>query len=131
MAEQIKISAAFPVPPKKIYDAWLNSKEHSAMTCDKAIMSAKPGRKFTAGGGYITGKNLDLIPNKRILQSWRSTDFKEGQLDSFLLVKFDEAANGTKITLIHSEIPDGQGTSYKKGWKDFYITPMRKYFSKK
>jgi len=33
-------------------------------------------------------------------------------------------------TLLHTNIPDGQGESYKKCWKDFYFTPMKKYFKK-
>ncbi|MCX6175094.1 MAG: SRPBCC domain-containing protein [Ignavibacteriales bacterium] len=130
MSDQIKLSATFPVTQKRIYDAWLNSKEHSAMTGGKATASTKVGGKFTAWDGYISGKNLELIPNKRILQSWRSTEFPKDHLDSYLLVKLEKTNGGTKVTIIHSEIPQGQSASYKKGWKDFYFTPMKKYFSK-
>jgi activator of HSP90 ATPase len=42
----------------------------------------------------------------------------------------EEVSGGTKVTLIHTKIPDGQGESYKQGWDDFYFTPMRAYFSK-
>jgi activator of HSP90 ATPase len=42
----------------------------------------------------------------------------------------DENPNGTKITLTHTNLPEGQGESYKQGWDDFYFTPMRAYFSK-
>jgi activator of HSP90 ATPase len=38
--------------------------------------------------------------------------------------------NGTRVTIIHSEIPAGQGEGYKKGWKDFYFKPMKKYFER-
>jgi activator of HSP90 ATPase len=130
MSEQIKISATFPVKSKKIYDAWLNGKEHTAMTGSSATASNKIGGKFTAWDKYICGKNLELVPNKRILQAWRSTEFSKDQLDSYLLVKFEEAKNGTKVSIIHSEIPDGTGSSFKKGWKDFYFAPMKKYFDK-
>jgi activator of HSP90 ATPase len=74
--------------------------------------------------------NLELVPNKRILQSWRSTEFPKDHLDSYLLIKLEEVKVGTKVTLVHSEVPAGQGASYKKGWKDFYFKPMRKYFAK-
>jgi len=128
MSYQIKLSAIFPVTPKRIYDAWLNSTEHSLMTGGKATASTKVGGKFTARDGYISGKNLELVPNKRILQSWRSTEFPKDHLDSHLLVKLEEVGSGTKVTFVHSEITEGQGASYKKGWKDFYFTPMKKYF---
>lgn len=130
MSDQIKLSATFPVTPKRIYDAWLNSKEHSAMTGCKAIISAKVGGKFTAWDGYISGKNLELALNKRILQSWRSKEFSKDNLDSYLLVKLEEVNGGTIVSLVHSEIPVRQGASYKKGWKDFYFMPMKQYFKK-
>ncbi|PKL84367.1 MAG: hypothetical protein CVV24_00050 [Ignavibacteriae bacterium HGW-Ignavibacteriae-3] len=130
MPEQIRLSATFPVSSKKIYTAWLSSKEHSAMTGGGAKVSAKIGGKFIAWDGYIDGKNLELIPNKRILQSWRSTEFSKNHPGSLLLIKFEEVKGGTKVTLIHSEIPDGTGAAYKKGWKDFYYEPMKTYFAK-
>ena len=130
MTEQIKLSASFPVSPKRIYDAWLNGKEHGSMTGAKATASIKIGGKFTAWDGYISGMNLELVPNKRILQSWRSTEFPKDHLDSYLLVKLEDVKGGTKVTLVHSEVPAGQGASYKKGWKDFYFKPMKKYFAK-
>ena len=69
MTEQIKVTATIPASPKQIYDAWLNSKAHGKMTGSKATASVKTGGKFTAWDNYISGKNLELIPGKRILQS--------------------------------------------------------------
>lgn len=129
MSDQIKVTATFPVPPKRIYSAWLSSKEHSTMTGAKATASTKAGGKFSAWDRYISGKNLELVPNKRILQSWRSTEFLKEHLDSYLLIKLDEVKGGTKVTLVHSEIPDGRSAAYKKGWIDFYFKPMKSYFS--
>lgn len=129
MSEQITLSATFPVPPKRIYKAWLNSKEHSAMTGGGARTSAKVGGKFTAWDGYISGKNLELIANKRILQSWRASEFPKEQPGSLLLIKFEKTKSGTRVTLVHSEVPDGTGAAYKKGWKDFYFEPMKTYFA--
>ena len=130
MTEQIKLSANIPASPKQIYDAWLSSKEHSKMTGGKATASVKIGGKFTAWDNYISGKNLELIPDKRILQAWRTTEFSKDDLDSHLLIKIEEVKDGSKVTLVHSEIPQGQSASYKKGWSDFYLKPMKTYFTK-
>jgi len=128
MTEQIKVIASIPASPKQIYDAWLSSKEHSKMTGSKATSSAKLNGKFTAWDNYISGKNLELIPDKRILQSWRTTEFSKDDLDSHLLIKIEEVKDGSKVTLVHSEIPAGQSAAYKKGWSDFYFKPMKTYF---
>jgi len=46
-------------------------------------------------------------------------------------VLLEEASGGTRITLVHNEIPEGQGQQYKDGWRDFYFKPMKKYFAGK
>ena len=131
MSEANKLTASFSVKPKIIYEAWLSGKEHAAMTGGKASGSAKVGASYTAWDKYIKGKNLELVKNKRILQTWRSSEFPKDSLNSFLLLKLDETKSGTKLTLIHSEIPDGQAKSYKNGWVEHYFNPMKEYFSKK
>ncbi len=129
MKNQLKVSTTLPISPERLYKAWLNSKEHSAFTGSAAKATSKKGGAFTAWDNYISGKNLELEPFKRIVQSWRSTDFPDSAEDSKLELVFEKAGKGTKLTLIHSNIPEGQADSYKQGWKDFYFKPMKKYFS--
>jgi activator of HSP90 ATPase len=130
MKETIIVSDNFPIANDKLYNAWLNSKEHSLFTGSKAVVSKGLNRKFTAYDGYISGKNLILEPHKRIVQSWRATDFPDKHPDSFIEIVFEPKKAGTKVTLKHSGIPEGMGKGYKKGWKDFYFKPMKEYFNK-
>ena len=130
MKETISVSASFTITPERLYTAWLSSKEHSSFTGDKAVMSKILNRKYTAGNGYISGKNLILEPHKRIVQSWRATDFPDKHPDSFIEILFEPKKSGTKVTLKHSGIPEGMGKDYKKGWRDFYFKPMKEYYNK-
>jgi len=128
MQKTIKLSVTFPVKPSVIYNAWLNSEKHSAFTGGKAKITDQVGKKYTAWDNYISGKNLELVRYKKIVQSWRSTDFPEGTPDSKIEVILEGIEGKTKLTLIHSEIPDNVRSDYKQGWKDFYFKPMKKYF---
>ncbi|KAF0151118.1 MAG: Activator of Hsp90 ATPase 1 family protein [Ignavibacteria bacterium] len=130
MFNQLRVSAKFPIRAKEIYKAWLSSKLHTEMTGGEAVISSKIGGKFKAWDGYITGKNLDLIKDKRIIQLWRSSEFTERDLDSILVVNFEDVSDGCKVTIVHSQIPKWQGASYKQGWIDYYLLPMKAYFSK-
>ena len=130
MTESITVSAHFNTSAQKIYQAWLNSREHSGFTGSEAVISARKGGKFTAWDGYISGKNLELTPFKRIVQAWRTTDFNENDPDSLVEILFEEKNGKTTVTIRHSNIPEGQGKGYKKGWIDFYFSPMREYFLK-
>jgi activator of HSP90 ATPase len=128
--EKILMAVTLPGKAKRIYEAWLNSKEHTAFTGAAAKISKKPGSEFTAWDGYISGRNIELQAGKSILQSWRTDEFPEGAADSLLYLRFDDTDKGCKLTLVHSDIPDGQSAQYKQGWKDFYFTPMKAYFSR-
>jgi uncharacterized protein YndB with AHSA1/START domain len=128
MSYDFTLTALIPATPQAIYDAWLDSRGHTQMTGGEAEMSAEVGGSFTAWDGYISGKNLELVPHARIVQSWRTTQFTETDADSKITVTLTPAAGGTSLTLVHSNVPDGQ-TSYEEGgWQTHYFEPMEKYF---
>ena len=127
--ESIRVSDVIPAPPDRIYRAWLDASEHSAFTGGEATVDPFPGGKFTAWDGYIEGTTLELEPGNRIVQAWRTTEFPPGSADSRLEVLLEPAEGGTRVTFIHTEIPEGQGASYESGWEEYYFGPMRKYFA--
>jgi activator of HSP90 ATPase len=128
--ESFTISTTLPATPEEIYNAWLSSEGHTAMTGSPAEVIPEIVGAFKAWDGYIWGKTLEMEPNARIIQTWRTSEFPESSPDSRVEIMLEESQGGTKITLNHSDIPDGQGDDYKQGWEDFYFTPMRTYFSK-
>jgi activator of HSP90 ATPase len=128
--ESFTISTFIPAAAEQIYEAWLSSEGHSQMTGSPADVQAGIGGAFNAWDGYIWGKTLELEPYGRILQAWRTSEFPEDSPDSHVEILLEETAEGTEITLMHTDIPDGQAESYKEGWQDFYFTPMRAYFSR-
>ncbi len=129
MSESFELSELFPAAPERVYAAWLDSKTHAAMTGSPADIDPRPGAAFSAWDGYISGTTLELDPPGRILQAWRTTEFPEGAPDSLLEVLLTAEGEGTRLTLRHTQIPDGQGEGYRQGWEDFYFQPMQEYFS--
>jgi activator of HSP90 ATPase len=130
MSESLHLSTTLPATPQKIYQAWMNSEEHAAFTGSPAQVDPLVGGKFTAWDGYIMGKTLELEPYTRILQAWRTTEFPDGSPDSLLEVQIQAANGGSTLTLIHTQIPEGQEDEYKQGWEDYYFKPMLEYFEK-
>ena len=131
MSESIQVSITLPVEPEAVYNAWLNSDEHSQFTGSLAEINPQVGGIFSAWDGYIKGVTIELSPYSRIIQSWRADDFPPEAIDSRLEVIFEKVNGGTKLTLIHTDVPDGQGKEFEQGWFDFYFTPMQAFFSKK
>jgi uncharacterized protein YndB with AHSA1/START domain len=128
--EAIEVSDVVPATPERIYDAWLDSAEHSAMTGTEARVEGREvGASFQAGNGYVWGKCLELVPNRLLVMSLRSLEFPPGVPDSHLEVILEPVEGGTRLTIRHSEIPEGQSEAYRKGWVESYLGGMKRYFA--
>jgi uncharacterized protein YndB with AHSA1/START domain len=126
--DRLRVTAVIPASPENIYRAWLDGNEHSAFTGSRATVD--PHGRFTAWDGYIQGTTVDRHPGRRIVQTWRTTEFPKGSSDSRLEIQLERVADGTRMTLIHTDIPEGQGEQYKTGWNTKYFVPMKAYFGK-
>jgi uncharacterized protein YndB with AHSA1/START domain len=129
MTESFEITIVLPVSPQRLYAAWLDSDEHTAMTGGVAEIDPRVGGRHIAWDGYITGVNLELEPDRRIVQTWRAADFPADAPPSRLEVVLDRVEQGTRLTLRHSGLPDGYGDRYRDGWTDNYFEPMKEYFA--
>ena len=113
--------------PKQIYKSWLSTQRHSKMTGSPAYVSDKVGDTFKAWEGYITGRNIELEPYARIVQSWRSSNFEKNEHDSQIEILLSENGEETILTLKHTNVPES-GEHYKEGWNKHYFEPMQHYF---
>ena len=127
MKEIVELREIIEATTQEIYSAWLNSQLHTQMTGGEANCSDKVGASFTAWDGYISGKNLELFKNKKIVQTWRTSEFSENDEDSILTIQLSEIKEVTELTLTHKNIPKGK-TQYKQGWIDHYFVPMKEFF---
>ncbi len=128
--EALRVSTTIPAAPTTLYLAWLNAEQHSAMTGGAAKIDSQVGGNFTALDGYISGKLVNLDLGRRIVMSWRSTDFPREAADSRAELHFEALGGSTRLTVLHTEIPEGQSEKSRETWNDKYFTPMRTFFSK-
>jgi hypothetical protein len=130
MGESVELTHEVPVPPSEVYTAWTTPKGHRAMTGGKATGDAVVGAAFTAWDGYIRGAYLALEPERRIVQSWRTSEFPTDAPDSRLEVALEPTASGTRLTLRHTGLPPGGAKKYGAGWNEHYFAPMTRHFAK-
>ena len=132
MAYDFRVSCTLPAATETIYDAWLDSARHAAMTGSAAKAGARVGDAHSSWDGYITGETLEFVPGRRIVQSWRTTEFADSDPDSTVVVELEptRTGTGTRLTLTHRGAPEGQ-TGYEiGGWRNFYFAPMKAYFGR-
>jgi uncharacterized protein YndB with AHSA1/START domain len=125
---EFTLKTTFNATPKEVYDAWMNSESHTEMTGGDANIQDEVGTQFSAWDDYITGQNLELVANQKIVQSWRTTEFEESDEDSKIEILLKEANGETNLTLIHTNL-SLDGKRYKNGWIEHYFEPMKAYFS--
>ena len=100
----------FKAKPHEVYEALMDSAKHSQFTGGKAVMGRGVGDKFTAFDGYSEGVNVELVPDKKIVQTWRASDWPEGHYSraTFLL---EESGGGTRLSFTQTGVPEDQWQS--------------------
>ena len=127
MATTIRQTVVLDAPPHAVFEALLDSKKHSAFTGSKASISRKVGGKISAWDGYIEGKNERIEKDKVIMQSWRTTEFKESDPDSQVMFHVSKKGSGTRLMFVHSNVPNRLAEDFRQGWIDNYWVPLKAY----
>jgi activator of HSP90 ATPase len=107
----------------------MDSKKHARFTGDKAVISRKVGGKFSVFDGYSEGANLELVPDVKIVQSWRASDWPEGHYSQASFT-FKEIPGGTRLSFIQTGVPAKQYDDISQGWRDYYWAPMKDMLEK-
>ncbi len=114
----------------QLYAMYLDSKLHTLITGGNAAkITAKEGAKFSAHDGYCFGKNLQLVKDKLIVQSWRGSDWNKDDIDSTFILEFVQDGNDAVINMVHANVPDRHAAGIKTGWTDFYWKPWKTYLN--
>jgi activator of HSP90 ATPase len=140
-AESIHQETAFKASRKRVYEAITDTKQFNQVSQLSAAMrsgmslgtvpteiSHEVGGAFSIYGGYIVGRNIELVPNERIVQAWRVTRWDPG-VYSIAIFKLREQGSGTRIVFDHTGFPKGTGEHLAAGWKANYWEPLEKFLA--
>ena len=125
MPKLVKQSIVLPAPARELYAMYLSSRKHSAITGQKVTIGARPGAKFKAFNGVLSGRILQTIPGRLIVQAWRSSAFHKRDPDSTLILRFSGKDKKGRIDLMHVNVPDHDYRGVNNGWKQYYWKPWR------
>lgn len=111
----------------ELFDIYTNPEKHSAIHGGaETKITKEEGDTFSLMNGNLTGRNLKIVPDRMIVQSWKGNIWKEGDLDSILILIFSDTEGGAQIELIHACTPE----QFPDRWEEIYWAQMRKYLSK-
>jgi activator of HSP90 ATPase len=113
----------------RIYEILLDSKWFTEFSGEAATISPEVGGAFSMFGARIVGRNIELVPDQRIVQAWRPAYWEPGL---YSLVKFELKTKGSlaHVVLDHTGFPAGHFASLSSGWKEHYWDRLTKYLAK-
>ncbi len=122
--QEITIQAS----PMTVYGVLTGSEEFAKMTGGRtASISREAGGAISMFGGDIRGRNIELVPGKRVVQAWRSQAWPEGV---YSIVRFELTADGAGTKLIFDQAghPAEATRMLEGGWHQMYWQPMNALF---
>jgi len=125
----IRQKTTFKATAQAMYDALLNSETFATITGAPAEIATDEGGKFSCFGGQITGRQVELQPDRRIVQAWRAGPWDESVYSIVTFEIQSTSSESTTIELTHSGFPDGAEEHLQAGWEKMYWEPMQKHFS--
>ena len=141
-SQSIHQEPIFQVERRRIYEALTDARQFDqiirlgaamrsgAIESKPSKISSQVGGTFSLFGGYIVGRHLDLVRNRRIVQAWRAQSWGPGE---YSIVKFDlrEQGSATRIIFDHKGFPAGKAQHLAAGWRGNYWEPLEKYLAQK
>jgi len=120
----LRQSATFKATPHSVYEMLMDSKKHAAFTGDRADISRREGSRFSAYGGWISGRNIKLVKDREIVQEWRGRSWPSGH---YSVVRFSLRKNktGTRLIFTQTGIPEDEYDEIRAGWKEDYWKKMK------
>lgn len=110
--------------PADLYNALTNPSMIEIWTGEPAIMSTVPGSDFSIWDGEIVGRNLEFVPDHKIVQQW----FFGEESDSVVTIKLHPDKNGTNVEVCQTNIPDDAYDNMAEGWETDYFGSLKELF---
>jgi activator of HSP90 ATPase len=129
MSNKIQQEVVLKANAKKVYAALTESKQFSLMSGGAPTeIGSEEGSSFSCFGGMITGRSVELVPGKLIVQAWRTKNWEPGV---YSIVKFELKSQGenTLLQLEHTGFPEGEESHLDPGWQANYFEPLKKYLA--
>ena len=129
MSQPIHQEVVFKASPERIYRALTDEKQFSEVTGGAPTeISLDAGGPFFCFGGMIEGRQVELVPNRRIVQAWRVKNWEPGV---YSIARFELKKEGSETRLIfnHDGFPQENREHLESGWKENYWEPLKRFLA--
>ena len=112
--------------PADIYSALTNPYTIELWSGYPAIMSEQPGTEFSLWEGDITGRNIEFVKDRKVVQEWYFGDQEE---KSIVTITIFPDKDNSSVTVEHTNIPDDDFDGIAEGWREYYFGAITAFFN--
>ena len=112
--------------PSDVFSALTNPYTIELWTGYPAEMSTEPGSEFSLWEGDITGRNIEFVTDKKIVQEWYFGDQTE---KSIVTITIHMDRDDSLVTVEHTNIPDDDFDDIAMGWREYYMDAINSFFN--
>lgn len=124
MVKTIRQTYHINASAEKVWHALVDAKAIDNWGGGPAKMNSKKNAEFSLWGGDIHGKNIEVIPEKKLVQEWMSGSWDKYSKVTFIL---NGKESKTHVELIHEDVPDKEVIEIEDGWKQYYMEPLKEW----
>lgn len=124
---KISLKDIFLTSPEELYRVFTTQELVQAFTHAPAIIEADKGGKFHLLDGSVTGKFIDLVPEKQMVMKWRFKSWPSGHFATVTL-NFTDKGGETEVRLEGKDIPSSEEERTKQGWQRYYFEGIKQTF---
>jgi len=114
-----------PAPPEEVYLALTKETSIKLWTGAEVEFEELSGTEFSFWDGDITGKNIEFVYGKQIVQQWY---FGEENEPSIVTIKLHEDKKGTSLEFKQTNIPDEDYKDFTDGIQEYFLGGLVDFF---
>jgi uncharacterized protein YndB with AHSA1/START domain len=130
MPKTIRQTVTFNAHPRDVYEALMSSRRHAAFTGHPARIVPRPGGRFTAYGTYLEGVTVELVPNKKIVQLWRSRNWPPHHYSAVTFTLAPLPGGRTRLRFLQQGVPNNDYRAKRSGWVTAYWEKLKRFLAR-
>lgn len=129
----VDLSCTYFVPCHVLYKAFLDSRDLSRIALSNSVVNPTVGGEFSMYNGGVTGSIVELVPDEKIVQKWRFSQWAPGCYSTLELTFIRKGDSRTELRVHQTGIPErdhhdnpDQEVLVINGWNDKFFMTLEK-----
>lgn len=120
-------SIEFQTSAHELYETLTDLNRAQIWTRGPVKLSKEVNSTFEFFGGNVSGEILELVPDKKIVQTWRLKSWPAGHF-SKVTMELDQGSDSVTLKINQTGIPIGQEELTRTNWSGYYWRAIKGAF---